>query len=101
VTEVYEKARIKPTVLQVESHPYFSQKPLIEHCRKMNIACKLIVCLYNFTEFIFKYWKYYLIEFHSLLQTSYLLCSFRLTTQSLEITRRPFNISRRNFDRHW
>lgn len=38
ITEVYNGARVKPAVLQVESHPYLIQKDLIDHCRKYNIV---------------------------------------------------------------
>ena len=40
ITEVYNGSRIKPAVLQVECHPYLIQTELIDHCRKLNIACK-------------------------------------------------------------
>lgn len=35
---VYNNARIKPVMNQVECHPYLNQSRLIEHCRAKNIA---------------------------------------------------------------
>lgn len=37
ITEVYNKSKVKPAVLQVESHPYLIQKELIDHCHNLNI----------------------------------------------------------------
>lgn len=37
ITEVYNGARIKPAVLQVEAHPYLIQKELIAHCQNLNM----------------------------------------------------------------
>lgn len=33
IAEIMEKGRIKPAVLQVESHPFFTQEPLIAFCK--------------------------------------------------------------------
>lgn len=38
VDDIIDKARIKPSVLQVECHPYLNQEPLIEHCKNRNIV---------------------------------------------------------------
>ena len=35
--DLYNSARIKPSVLQIEIHPYFTQKNLIRYCRKNRI----------------------------------------------------------------
>jgi alcohol dehydrogenase (NADP+) len=35
---IYESARIKPTVVQVESHPYLPETELLEFCRKTGIV---------------------------------------------------------------
>ena len=40
IDEIWEMARIKPTVLQNESHPYLIQKELIDHLKKYNIVRK-------------------------------------------------------------
>lgn len=38
VNDICEKAKIPPSVLQVEIHPYLTQVPLIKFCRSKNIA---------------------------------------------------------------
>lgn len=40
IDEIWEIARIKPTVLQNESHPYLIQKELIDYLKKYNIVRK-------------------------------------------------------------
>lgn len=40
IEEIWEIARIKPTVLQNESHPYLIQKELIDYLKKYNIVRK-------------------------------------------------------------
>lgn len=37
IAEIVDKSRIKPAVLQVESHPFFTQEPLINFCKEKNI----------------------------------------------------------------
>ena len=34
IAEICEKGKIKPAVLQVENHPYFSQEPLLKFCKE-------------------------------------------------------------------
>lgn len=36
--EIYEKARIKPAVVQVESHPYLPETELLEFCKEKGIV---------------------------------------------------------------
>jgi diketogulonate reductase-like aldo/keto reductase len=36
--EIYNRARIKPAVVQVESHPYLPQWELLDYCRDMGIV---------------------------------------------------------------
>lgn len=38
VKQIYESARIKPAVVQVESHPYLPETELLEYCRKNQIV---------------------------------------------------------------
>lgn len=38
IDRIYENARIKPAVHQIEVHPYLLNKKVIEHCRSKNIA---------------------------------------------------------------
>ena len=38
VQEIFESARIKPAVVQVESHPYLPQWDLLDFCKKKGIA---------------------------------------------------------------
>ena len=40
IDEIWEIARIKPAVLQNESHPYLIQKELIDYLKKYNIVRK-------------------------------------------------------------
>jgi aldehyde reductase len=35
---IYESARIKPAVVQVESHPYLPETELLEFCKDKNIV---------------------------------------------------------------
>jgi alcohol dehydrogenase (NADP+) len=35
---IYEAARIKPTVVQVESHPYLPETELLEFCKEKSIV---------------------------------------------------------------
>ena len=42
VDEIIAKARIKPSVLQVECHPYLNQAELVEHCRKRGVVGEVI-----------------------------------------------------------
>jgi diketogulonate reductase-like aldo/keto reductase len=43
--EVFEAARIKPAVLQVESHPYLPQSELLDYCRKNGIVMQAFAAL--------------------------------------------------------
>jgi diketogulonate reductase-like aldo/keto reductase len=43
--EVFEAARIKPAVLQVESHPYLPQAELLDYCRKNGIVMQAFAAL--------------------------------------------------------
>ena len=38
LSAIYESARIKPAVVQVEAHPYLPETELLEYCRKNNIV---------------------------------------------------------------
>jgi len=38
VQEIFESARIKPAVVQVESHPYLPQRDLLDFCKKKGIV---------------------------------------------------------------
>lgn len=38
IAEIMEKSTIKPAVLQVESHPFFTQEPLIDFCKGHDIV---------------------------------------------------------------
>jgi alcohol dehydrogenase (NADP+) len=38
VKSIYEAARIKPTVVQVESHPYLPETELLEYCKQSGIV---------------------------------------------------------------
>lgn len=42
VDEIIAKGRIKPSVLQVECHPYLNQAELIEHCRSRGVVGEVI-----------------------------------------------------------
>ena len=35
--QIISIARVKPSVLAIECHPYLTQKPLIQHCKDRNI----------------------------------------------------------------
>ncbi|KAJ5077843.1 hypothetical protein M0811_05533 [Anaeramoeba ignava] len=37
IEEIYEKAKIKPVINQIENHPYLQQEELCEYCRKNGI----------------------------------------------------------------
>lgn len=41
IDEVVNMARIQPTMLQVEVHPYLVQNELINHCKKHNMLGKI------------------------------------------------------------
>ena len=43
--EVFESARIKPAVLQVESHPYLPQWQLLDYCRRNGIVMQAFAAL--------------------------------------------------------
>jgi aryl-alcohol dehydrogenase-like predicted oxidoreductase len=38
LSSIYESARIKPAVIQVESHPYLPETELLEFCKKKKIV---------------------------------------------------------------
>lgn len=38
ITDILEKAKIKPVTNQVESHPYFTQQKLLEFCKERDIT---------------------------------------------------------------
>lgn len=38
LVDMWRFARIKPTVLQIEHHPYLTQEPLIALCKTLNIS---------------------------------------------------------------
>lgn len=38
IRDILSYAKIKPAVLQVEIHPYFSQERLVKFCKERNIA---------------------------------------------------------------
>ena len=40
VDDIISKAQVKPTVLQVECHPYLNQAQLIRHCKEQDIVGK-------------------------------------------------------------
>ena len=43
--EVFESARVKPAVLQVESHPYLPQWELLDYCKKNGIVMQAFAAL--------------------------------------------------------
>jgi diketogulonate reductase-like aldo/keto reductase len=43
--EVFEAARVKPAVLQVESHPYLPQGELLDYCKKNGIVMQAFAAL--------------------------------------------------------
>ncbi len=45
VKEVFEIARIKPTVVQVESHPYLPEWDLLDYCRRNGIVIQAFAAL--------------------------------------------------------
>jgi diketogulonate reductase-like aldo/keto reductase len=45
IQDVLDNARIKPTVLQIEIHPYFQQHKLVEFCQQRNIVVIAFSCL--------------------------------------------------------
>lgn len=48
--EIYEVARIKPSVVQVESHPYLPQWDLLDYCRKNRIVLQAFAALGHSSE---------------------------------------------------
>ncbi|GFQ82649.1 aldo-keto reductase family 1 member A1 [Trichonephila clavata] len=58
IQRIYDSAKIKPTVLQVECHAYFPQHELHEFCKKLNIAFTAYSPLGcpGFPEFALKDW---------------------------------------------
>ncbi len=47
---VFDKARIKPTVVQVESHPYLPEWDLLEYCKSKGIVIQAFAALGHGTE---------------------------------------------------
>lgn len=45
LTEVFEAARIKPAVIQVESHPYLPEWELLDYCKKNGIVMQAFAAL--------------------------------------------------------
>jgi diketogulonate reductase-like aldo/keto reductase len=43
--EVFEAARIKPAVIQVESHPYLPEWELLDYCKKNRIVMQAFAAL--------------------------------------------------------
>jgi diketogulonate reductase-like aldo/keto reductase len=43
--EVFEIARIKPAVVQVESHPYLPEWDLLDYCKKNGIVMQAFAAL--------------------------------------------------------
>ena len=43
--EVFESARVKPAVLQVESHPYLPQGELLDYCKRNGIVMQAFAAL--------------------------------------------------------
>ncbi|MGA2410078.1 MAG: aldo/keto reductase [Candidatus Binataceae bacterium] len=43
--EVFESARVKPAVLQVESHPYLPQSELLDYCKRNGIVMQAFAAL--------------------------------------------------------
>jgi diketogulonate reductase-like aldo/keto reductase len=43
--EIFDSARIKPAIVQVESHPYLPQWDLLEYCRRQGIALMAFAAL--------------------------------------------------------
>jgi diketogulonate reductase-like aldo/keto reductase len=50
VKEVFEAARIKPSVVHVESHPYLPQWELLDYCRKNGIVLQAFAALGHSSE---------------------------------------------------
>jgi diketogulonate reductase-like aldo/keto reductase len=50
VKEIFEAARVKPAVVQVESHPYLPQWDLLDYCRKNGLVLQAFAALGHSSE---------------------------------------------------
>src|SRR5260370_39349647 len=50
VKEIFEAARIKPSVVHVESHPYLPQWELLDYCKKNGIVLQAFAALGHSSE---------------------------------------------------